>query len=183
MSKKERFVNILLWGVFLCYVALLLKILFLSRVSFADLLSGHREEPRSINLLPLRSIGNFLFSGSENAQRFAFSNVVGNVILFVPLGLFLPLLRKEKRVLPNLLWAFLISLGVELLQGLLVIGTADIDDLILNTLGGWAGLLLYKLFVLVFRGEKNARIAIAAVSVVVGLPVIYYLLFRIQLRL
>lgn len=69
-----------------------------------------------------------------------------NVILFIPLGFFLPFLYKKYNRLANIVLAgFLISLSIELVQ-MFDIGTTDINDLIANTLGTFLGFGIYKSF-------------------------------------
>lgn len=68
-----------------------------------------------------------------------------NVILFLPLGLFLPLLyRKYDRISRAALTGFLFSLSIELIQ-MFGRGATDINDLITNTAGTCLGFLVYKL--------------------------------------
>jgi len=109
--------------------------------------------------------------------------VVGNIVIFIPLGIYLPLFKKDKRVIINLLFIFIVSLFVEIIQGLLGIGASDIDDIILNCLGGWVGILGYKLLLFTLQDEKKVHTAITILSVIVGLPVLLYLLFMVKLRL
>lgn len=182
MNKRERINSVFLYGVFICYILFLIKLLLLSRVSFLELFDSQRTLSRSINLIPFHSIMEYISSGSANIRKFAFSNVVGNIEIFIPLGVYLSLLKKDKRVITNLLFIFLVSLFVEVIQGLLGIGAADIDDIILNCLGGLIGILGYKFLLLILRDEKKVRTAIIILSAV-GLPVIIYLLFMVKLRL
>jgi len=182
MNKRERIKTVFLYGVFICYLLLLLKILLLSRVSLLELFNSQRTLNRSINLIPFQSIMEFISGSSNNLRRFAFGNVVGNIIIFIPLGIYLPLLKKDKRVLINLLFIFLVSLSVEILQGLLGIGVSDIDDIILNCLGGCIGILGYKFLLFILREEKKVRTAMTILSTVVGLPVIWYYLFMVRMR-
>jgi len=70
---------------------------------------------------------------------------------------------------------------IELIQGLLAIGIFDIDDLILNSLGGLVGILAYKELSAIFKDDKKVSTVIEILSVA-GLPVILYLLFYIQMR-
>ncbi len=128
--------TVFLYGVFICYILLLIKILLLSRISHLEL--------RTINLIPLYSIMEYLSGISANLKTFAFGNVIGNIVIFIPLGIYLTLFKKDKRVKTNLLFIFMVSLCVEIIQGLLGIGVADIDDIILNCLGGLIGILGYK---------------------------------------
>ena len=67
-----------------------------------------------------------------------------NVLLFLPMGLFLPLLYAEfesaKRIA---LAAFLLSLSIEMTQ-MFGLGITDVNDLMTNTAGAWLGYLLSK---------------------------------------
>ena len=69
-----------------------------------------------------------------------------NILLFIPLGFFLPLLyKKYDRIGKIALVGLLVSLSVEIAQ-MFDFGTTDIDDLITNTLGTCLGFGLYKLW-------------------------------------
>jgi glycopeptide antibiotics resistance protein len=182
MNKRERIKTVFLYGIFTCYILFLIKLLLLSRVSLLELFNSQRTLSRSINLIPFHSIMEYISGGSANIRKFAFSNVVGNIEIFIPLGVYLSLLKKDIRVITNLLFIFLVSLFVEVIQGLLGIGAADIDDIILNCLGGLIGILGYKFLLLILRDEKKTCTAITILSAV-GLPVILYLLFMVKLRL
>lgn len=173
MNKRERIKTVFLYGVFICYILLLIKILFLSRVS-------HLEH-RSINLIPFYSIMEYISSRSANIKTFAFGNVVGNIVIFIPLGTYLLLFKNNKRVLTNLLFIFTVSLFVEVIQGLLSIGASDIDDIILNCLGGLIGILGYKFLLFILRDQKKVYTAVTIISAI-GLPRILYYLFVVRMR-
>lgn len=84
---------------------------------------------------------------SEDArQRFvAYGNLGTNVLLFVPLGIFLPLLFSPFRVWwKALVYTFVILLLVETAQLLSRLGTCDVDDLLLNIVGAFLGWLLWN---------------------------------------
>ena len=113
-----------------------------------------------VNLTPFDTIVRFLRTIETQEGYFvrhAFINLVGNVVMFVPLGVFLPLLWRKMRAYWRffLLCALAIAL-VEAAQALLLRGSADIDDLILNlagaTIGFPFGLLAVKLL---DKGEKK----------------------------
>lgn len=182
MKKHDRVKAVFLYGIFICYLLLLLKILLFSRVTFLELFDGQRTLYRSINLIPFHSILEYTSGGSATIKKFAFGNVVGNIVIFIPLGIYLPLFKKDKRVLVNLLFIFIGSFFVELIQGLLCIGVSDIDDIILNCLGGLLGLFVYKFLLFILRDGTKVRTAITILSFIVGLPVIMYLLFMVKMR-
>ncbi|MCD1257638.1 VanZ family protein [Paenibacillus athensensis] len=182
MKIRARIETVLLYGIFICYLIFLMKLLFLSRISYAELFHSERTWTRSVNLIPLSSILEYVRGDSETLQQFAFSNVAGNMMIFFPLGMYIPLFRRDKRMRANLLILLLTSVAVEFIQGLLALGTADIDDILLNTLGGWLGLLGYMLLKRLCRSEKRVRTVITLLSVA-GLPCILYILFMVRLRL
>ena len=83
-----------------------------------------------------------------------------NVLLFIPLGLFLPLLyRNCERIGKVLLVGFLVSLSVEALQ-MFGCGTSDVNDLITNTIGAGLGFALWKLLCVVIPGSRLKTIRI-----------------------
>lgn len=182
MNKRERIATVFLYGVFICYVLFLVKLLFLSRISLLELFDNQRPLERSINLIPFYSIKEYIFSGSDIIKKFSFANVIGNIAIFIPLGTYLLLFKNNKRVMDNLIFIFIVSLSVEIIQGALGIGALDIDDIILNCLGGLVGILGYKFLLFILRNEKNVRIIIIILSAI-GLPILLYLLFIVRLRL
>jgi glycopeptide antibiotics resistance protein len=182
MKKRQRIKRVFLYGIFICYILLLIKILLLSRVSLLELFDSQRTLFRSINLIPFHSIMEYVSGSSDTLRRFTLGNVVGNIVIFIPLGIYLPLLKKDKRVLVNLFFIFVVSLFVEIIQGFLGIGVSDIDDIILNCLGGWIGILGYKFLLFILRDEKKVDTAITILSATIGLPVILYLLFMMKMR-
>ena len=68
-----------------------------------------------------------------------------NIILFFPLGFFLPLLYKRYHHISSAaLTAFLFSLSIEIVQ-MFGRGATDINDLITNTVGASLGYFIYRL--------------------------------------
>ena len=71
-----------------------------------------------------------------------------NVIMTVPFGFLLPLTKKNSdKLLKVILYTFLLSLSIELLQPLINgVRTADITDIITNVIGGIIGYVIYLIF-------------------------------------
>lgn len=173
MYKRERIKAVLLYGVFIFYILLLIKILLLSRIS--------QSNHRSINIIPFYSIMQYIAGSSANIKNFAFGNVIGNIVIFTPLGTYLSLLKNDKRVMTNLSFIFILSLSVEIIQGLLGIGVSDIEDIILNCFGGFIGILVYKVLLFILRDEKKVHTTITILSVM-GLPLILFYLFIVRMK-
>jgi len=85
--------------------------------------------------------------------------VVGNFIMLLPLGIYLPLLyNRLNNFFLVLLLSLLVALTIELLQLATRFRSADVDDVILNTSGSLLGFALFKLSG-VFRSPQQARAA------------------------
>ena len=71
----------------------------------------------------------------------------GNIVWFVPFGMYLQYMGEQRRLLHTAVCGFLFSLLIETLQYVFGTGFSELDDLILNTLGAWVGgavSLLYR---------------------------------------
>ena len=95
---------------------------------------------QNYNLIPFKTVLAFVrrFNNSNSAYlvRHAFINLAGNIVLFVPLGVFLPyFFPKLRRFRFFAAMTAAIITAVELLQWITLLGSADIDDLILNVFG------------------------------------------------
>lgn len=74
--------------------------------------------------------------------------IIGNVLLFVPLGFLLPCcFVRYRRYRCTILSAAFLSLVIELIQGIAQIGLFEADDIIHNALGAWLGFLLFRVYV------------------------------------
>ena len=103
---------------------------------------GRHPEFGFLQLNPLQSITYFLRYNSFFSQKFMV-NIVGNILIFIPFG-WLGLLIKRLNNLPLLFFLFISGICViEVAQYYTARGTADIDDVFLNTFGmlmGYFGL-------------------------------------------
>ncbi|MBS4192765.1 VanZ family protein [Bacillus sp. FJAT-49705] len=99
----------------------------------------------SHNFIPFKTIIFYLFLADININ-IRVDNLIGNIIGFIPFGFILPLLSKRLLSFKKItISTFCLSLTFELLQLLFHFGSFDVDDLILNTLGGVLGYLPIKL--------------------------------------
>ncbi|MCP3760954.1 VanZ family protein [Domibacillus sp. A3M-37] len=100
----------------------------------------------SANLIPFQSIRLFL-APSNLTPSIRLQNLAGNVLLFVPLGLLLPFwFHRCRRFFSVTGAAAGLSLFYEVVQLLFGFGSFDVDDLLLNTIGGMIGYGLFFLF-------------------------------------
>lgn len=111
------------------------------------------------NFVPFTTITYYLFLANDINFNIRVHNLAGNIIGFVPFGMILPLLsNKFHSFIKVTLATFCLSLTFELLQLIFRFGSFDVDDLILNTLGGMIGYIPIKLVSMYIshrRGFKN----------------------------
>lgn len=97
------------------------------------------------NFIPFKEIFRY-----KMTSKLFYRNVVGNMILFIPFGYFVSYYCKTKNISYSLILSLLISTTIESIQMLL--GRCfDVDDIILNVLGGIIGYIIYVLGELIFK--------------------------------
>lgn len=124
---------------FILYMFVLTYLLFFSE-------RYGRTEPHEYryNLVPLQEIKRFWIYRESIGWMVVMTNLVGNVLAFLPFGAILPVLSIRCRGFFRItLFSFEFSLLVECIQLISKVGSFDVDDLILNTLGGAIGYLLF----------------------------------------
>ena len=98
----------------------------------------------SYNLCPFREIRRYMTYWEMLGIRTVFLNLAGNVIGFMPFGALLPLMaRNARKAWKTVLFSFEISALVEISQLIFQVGCFDVDDIILNTLGGLLGYMVF----------------------------------------
>lgn len=98
-----------------------------------------------INLIPFRAVSRTYTEVFVHGIRsYLYVNLFGNIVMFIPFG-FLALLLWDMKKRRVILLGCLASVCIEICQ-LFLNRSTDVDDVILNTIGTAAGLLLYMLF-------------------------------------
>lgn len=147
--------KIVVWLLFIIYLLFLVKIiLFKYPISLREIFTAPKRPLSyrigSSNFIPFRSISQFLFKGIN--IRNSLENLLGNIIAFGPLGFLLPMLtNKMNKFKFVILSAFVLSLIFEIIQLLTSLGEFDVNDIILNVIGGALGYLFYKILPTLWR--------------------------------
>ena len=104
----------------------------------------------SNNFIPFREILRYNIT-----SRLFIKNVLGNMLLFLPFGFFISYYLNVEKPNLSLLLTLVASVAIEIVQ--MVIGRVfDVDDIILNMLGGFIGYFIYSL--LKKTGEKLPKL-------------------------
>ena len=98
------------------------------------------------NLVFFNEIRRFWIYREQLGIRAFLLNVAGNVLAFMPCGFLLPAIsRRCRRIFGVVSVGFLISFLIECTQLIFRVGSFDVDDLFLNTMGVLAGFLLNRM--------------------------------------
>ena len=143
-----KFFKILLGLSFIVYLFALAVILFLgSRGLMWSDLSLLEYIKNSSNFVPFKTINLYIQALSEETMNIdiPIKNLAGNLLLFLPMGIYLPLLfRKFNQVAMFSIFMIILLFIVEAVQILTRLGSFDIDDFILNMLGALIGFALWN---------------------------------------
>lgn len=121
-SLYREFLNL----IFIIYILCLYHV-----VTFQDINYGTN------NFIPFKEI----FRYTIGSHKF-FRNIIGNILLFVPFGFFTSYYLKNKKMITTFILTLITSTTIEIVQ--YYIGRVfDIDDIILNVIGGIIGFLLF----------------------------------------
>lgn len=142
IKNKKKFViyKELLSLSFLIYIMCLFQV-----VTFQDDVTWS-----SNNFVPFKEILRY-----NMGSRLFFKNVVGNMVMFLPYGFFISYYLDSKKLTGPFILTAITSFSVETVQ--LVIGRVfDVDDIILNMLGGTIGFYIY--YIIDLFGGKFPKI-------------------------
>ena len=135
-NKKLTYI---LFGIYA--VMLVWLVLFKLKFSFDQL-----DRVRVINLIPL--------------NQSVFSEVYNNVRIFVPLGIYIGMLKSNWSLAKKMGVIIGFTFAFEAIQYVFAIGRSDVTDLLANTLGGVIGLGIYQLLLKILKHRTNAVINI-----------------------
>ncbi|MDE5770879.1 MAG: VanZ family protein [Ruminococcus sp.] len=129
------------------YGLILLYALFLRRMGHGNALTYTEYLKYMSNFIPFMSVYNLVtapFISDYDILNFLI-NFVGNILLFIPWGFLLPLYFKSLRTFKRFIRTTLISvLLIESVQLFTMLGSFDIEDILLNTVGACIGFLFCK---------------------------------------
>ena len=142
--KKEFNHKAVMKLLFIIYMSVLVYVVF-----FAEAMGRTPQDGYVYNLTPLKEIKRFMkyIWDNDALGRAARLNIFGNIIAFIPFGIYLPYTSESKLgFISTFLYTFSLSLTIELVQLITKVGSCDVDDIILNALGGVIGYILWYIY-------------------------------------
>lgn len=142
MKKIKRIISIL----FVIYLAILFFILFLYGARTGNqfhLEIFAKEHFDMVNYIPFATINTFFERLRDNSLNsdIIIRNIAANFMMFIPMGMALPVLFEKTfdKWWKILLFVVVLVLLLEIIQFITFCGSADVDDMILNTIGAMIG--------------------------------------------
>ena len=123
-STKQKRAAYTVFGIYLVLLAWL--VLFKFATSLSELPSI-----RGINVIP------FYYDQETSVHL---KEVLYNIIVFIPLGVYIQILKEDWKIEMKCMAVFLTSFLFEAVQFIFAIGASDITDIIGNTMGGIIGI-------------------------------------------
>lgn len=130
-GKKDLLINTLLYFYFIGYLYFTL----MPVITSLPFMFNHPYTSMNLNL----------FDDLINGRGDYLIQIVLNVIMTIPFGFLLSYKKTNINLINVILNTFILSLVTELLQPLISARSADITDLLTNTIGGIMGYLIYRL--------------------------------------
>lgn len=138
-GRKKKIFRAVGKVLFLLYVVFLIYFLFLAEWYGR---TGISEEYR-YNLELFREIKRFIIYREQLGGFAVFANLAGNILIFVPYGFFISVASRERGFFKTLFFSMGLSLCVEIIQLFTRVGSFDVDDILLNTIGGVLGYIIF----------------------------------------
>ena len=164
LSRKVKFE---LYRELFMLAFLLYSLILFYVVTFQDVNYGTN------NFIPFKEIMRYEFGSS-----FFIHNVLGNILLFIPFGFFVSFILKTKKPSYIIIVTFITSLVIEFTQ-LLIGRTFDVDDVLLNIIGGFLGYLVYLVIQVIYDKlpdvlKKTWIKNIVLILIIVAIIVLYF---------
>ena len=137
--RKKKIFRTMGKVLFLLYVIFLFFFLFLAEWYGR---TGVSEEYR-YNLELFREIKRFITYREQLGTFAVLTNLAGNIVIFVPYGFFISMASRSRGFFKTLFFSMGLSLCVEVTQLFTRVGSFDVDDILLNTIGGVSGYIIF----------------------------------------
>lgn len=136
MYKKIAKILFIVYILFLLYLTIFSRNMMLFHYPPERIIDSYLNIP---NWMLFDSI--HLYINAADKQLFTI-NVIGNIVVFIPLTIFSCFIYKKWYT--NIFVTLLLTWSIEVSQLLLICGSFDIDDVLLNLLGGILGIIIFK---------------------------------------
>ncbi|MDN9379151.1 VanZ family protein [Clostridioides difficile] len=167
MGESKKSENLLLSIIYIIFFVYILMIIRIILVRDVPIYASSKGTFRTVNLIPFYTIYQFIVDSNIDFMK-ATINIIENIGIFIPMGIFLPIVCKNLNKKTIIITIILVSLAFELTQYIFALGSSDIDDVILNSLGGIIGITIYINMNKLFPNDIKRFKVIIATSLILG---------------
>ncbi len=162
IKYKPKFV---LYEEILTLIFIVYILMFFQAVTYQDVISYGN------NFIPFKELTRY-----KIGSNLFYKNIIGNILLFMPYGFFVSYYLKLDKKRVAFLLVFIVSFAIETVQ--LAIGRCfDVDDILLNLVGGMLGYFIYKLLDLIAKKMSNKTInALLISAIIIGVVALLYIM-------
>ena len=171
-SKREKFLRKIMQVIFAVYILLLLRFILFKYAPLTSLGDAFFLRRREYNIIPMKATFEIV---RELSPLRSVENLAGNIILFIPFGVLLPLAFRVERL--TIVYGCAASILVEIIQLAFAMGAADIDDVILNTLGAVIGYFAYRIINRCIKNREKMLTFMAVLlsaGLIAGVVILYF---------
>lgn len=152
MKQVKQENNSFIRVIFVLYLMVLCYFLFFSERYGRS----YTRQEYSYNLELFREINRFIKYRHVIGIESFVVNIFGNIFAFAPFGFLVPMIGKKRKTFFNVfLLSLELTLVIEVTQLLLRVGTFDVDDILMNTLGGMLGYVSYLFYRILKKGRTK----------------------------
>lgn len=167
LKFKEKINKTLLFISFICFISILIWIVIFKANYFNlinDIIKSGLNDTYKERL-------SYFWTINLNESKYILEFFL-NILIFLPFGIYLPLLLNNHKVLLTIIISFISSLSFELIQFLTALGSMQLMDLITNLLGSIIGILIY--FLLIQKCSSNIINYINLAICIISIPIIIF---------
>ena len=124
--------------------------------AYLNLINGEMQEYH-YNLVLFKEIKRFWNYRKQLGIFATATNLLGNVLIFLPFGFFMPMASKYRSFFSTSFYSLALSLVVEISQLFMKVGCFDVDDLLLNTIGGMLGYIAFTVCNVIRRNYAKKK--------------------------
>lgn len=152
-KKHKKIIRIFSWILFIIYLCMMVYFLF-----FSEQLGRTPSDTYHYNLKPFTEIKRYINYSREIGSFNVILNLIGNIVCFMPFGFVMPILsNKQRNIFKVTFLSFLCSVIIELIQLVSKLGSCDVDDVILNTMGGFLGYVIFCICICIMHKFTEKR--------------------------
>jgi len=159
--KSRKVMNGLLISGLIFYILFMLWTIIFKYVMPWQLFSPDRYYSRTVNFIPFLDVVKGNFTALD---------IYGNILVFVPMGIYVSMFSSRTKWYLNLLKIVGVSFAIEFTQYVLAIGAADTTDIVTNSIGGLIGIMIYIIIIKMAKTAERAKNFIVICSVLVMVP-------------